>query len=382
MKKIVIDDAVPYAEEIFSHLGEVKCIPGKAIDRQSVKNADAVIIRSRTQINQKLLNDTSVTFVGSTVVGLDHIDQPYLEQQGIEFYSAQGCNANSVSEYVITCLVNLAQSHGFELCDRSLGIIGVGHVGRLLEQKAKVLGMTVLLNDPPRQESEGQKEFVTLDEALQADIISFHTPLTYDGDHPTHHLLNQKNFHHITSDTILVNAARGGIIDESLWAQTPTLANVIDCWENEPNINPKLYQVADIATPHIAGHALEAKIKGSAMVYQALCEFWGVKPKDTWKSNLPERPEIIRPTDTLSFQTMLFNILKQCYRPEEDDAALRESTQKKDSANNIDNVYKKFEYYRRHYPIHREWTEHRLYSTNNATFDQGLSALGFKVTNT
>lgn len=371
MKKIVIDDAVPYADAIFSHLGEVTLVPGREITANEVKDAEALIIRSRTQINRQLLQGSSVEFVGSTVVGLDHIDQQYLADNNIQFYSAQGCNANSVSEYVVACLLYLAEAHDFQLNDKSIGIIGVGHVGKLLEQKTKALGMTVLLNDPPRQKSEGLTHFVDLETALSADIVSFHTPLTKTGNHPSYHLLNQDTFKFIRPEAILINAARGGIIDEATWVNAPTLANVIDCWESEPYINEKLYCKADIATPHIAGHALEAKLKGSSMVYQALCHFWKTLPVNDWQKHTPRPTDQLQTKSKIPFQEALFNIINTCYDPTSDHKAMFSS--------NIDDVYKKFEYYRRHYPIHHEWTEYTVKSARTQSDNTTLKALGFKV---
>lgn len=371
MKKIIIDDAVVYAEAMFKSLGEVILIPGKDITASTVKEADALIVRSRTQVNASLLKDSRIQFVGSTVVGLDHIDQQYLAKNNIHFYSAQGCNANSVSEYVITTLYDLAEKYGFELSEKSLAIIGVGHVGKLVESKARAIGMKVLLNDPPRAEKEDPKQFVDLQSALQADIISFHTPLTFSGPHPSHHLLNKNNFNQIGDHTIIINAARGGIIDETCWLNHNSLANIIDCWENEPNINPELYAKASLATPHIAGHALDAKIKGSLMVYKNLCHFWKQPYTDTWQSELPLAPTTIQPNKSLNKQQMVHQILNRCYRPQEDDFAIR--------AKDINDIHKKFEYYRRHYPAHREWSAHTVYSTKCQTTNELLSNLGFKV---
>lgn len=371
MKKIVIDDAVPYAEAIFSHLGEVVLMPGRDISANDVKNADALIIRSRTNINQQLLQRSSVEFIGSTVVGLDHVDQQYLTENDIQFYSAQGCNANSVSEYVISCLLFLAETHNFQLSEKSIGIIGVGHVGKLLEQKANALGMTVLLNDPPRQNTENLPHFVDLKTALSADIVSFHTPLTQTGSYPSYHLLNRNTFKYIRPDTILINAARGGIIDETTWANTPTQANVIDCWESEPHISETLYRKADIATPHIAGHALEAKLKGSSMVYQALCNFWKKTPIMDWQKHTPKPSIQLQADNEAPFQKALYDLINSCYDPTFDHKAM--------FASNIDDVYKKFEYYRRHYPTHHEWTEHTIKSTRNQVDNITLKSLGFKV---
>lgn len=371
MKTIVMDDAVSFGSAMFQHLGNVITLPGREIDAAAVKNADALIVRSRTQVNEALLDGSSVKFVGSTVVGLDHVDQLYLQKKGIWFYSAQGCNANSVSEYVFAALFHLAETQGFDLVQKSIGIIGVGQVGSRIAAKAGALGMNVLLNDPPRAELEPHVTFNSLEETLSADIVTFHTPLTSTGAYPTHHLLNTKTAHFLKGNVILINAARGGVIDETVWTTLPTQANIIDCWENEPRIDPMLYEKATIATPHIAGHALDAKINGTIMVYEHLCQFWEIPQQDDWKRDLPPSPASIPWPQKPTLQSNLFDIFKTCYDPVSDDNAIRSS--------NIDTLYKKFEYYRRHYPEHREWPQHRIFTSGNTDYDNLMKTLGFQV---
>jgi erythronate-4-phosphate dehydrogenase len=369
-KRLIIDDAIPYADAIFGHLGDIHLMPGRDIDAESVKNADALIVRSRTQVNQNLLQGSSVKFVGSTVVGLDHIDQAWLSQQGIHFYSAQGCNANSVAEYIISGLLQLAEDDHFDLRQQTLGIIGVGQVGRLVLEKAKALGIDCLINDPPRAQNEGQTGFTELNELLtQADIITVHTPLKRDGAYPTLNLLNRQNLRYLKPDAIIINAARGGIIDEAAWIDTETRANLIDCWQDEPYINPVLYQKADYATPHIAGHSLEAKINGSTMVYQQLCQFWNIEPQAQWQTHLPPAPAPLKVPETNNWQNDLWQIVRQAYDLTQDDKAIR--------SEQIEQVHKKFEFYRRHYPIRREWRFHRVAKTGSSALNQSLQALGF-----
>ena len=189
--KLMIDDAVWGFKEIFSDFGEIVTLPGREIDRQSLLDCEILIVRSRTKINKELLEGTKVRFVGSTVAGLDHIDEAYLLENNITFASAQGCNANAVAEYVISALANLANDYSFDLSSKTLGIIGVGNVGSRLDLKAKQLGITTLLNDPPRQEIEGNEGFFDLNTTLNADIVTFHTPLTFTGSFPTNNLLEQ-----------------------------------------------------------------------------------------------------------------------------------------------------------------------------------------------
>ena len=338
--KIVIDDACYAHQEIFANLGKVIPIPGKEITKEVIKDADILIVRSRTKINRNLLDGSKVSFVGSAVAGLDHVDQNYLKEANIQFFSAQGCNAMAVAEFIITTILNLSNHFGFDIQSKTLGIIGVGNVGSRLNEKAKILGIPTLLNDPPRQERGDDAKLVDLEKALSADIVSFHTPLDFDGNHPTYHLLNKDNFHMIDHDSIVFNAARGGVIDESIWQDKTTMANIIDCWENEPNINQKLLSSAFLATPHIAGHSIDAKFKGSYMVYEALCEFLNVEID-------PKITNMINPGKLQLTGDNLRDCLNEIYDFSKDRHALYKPIE--------------FERYRRNYPIRYEW--HHFTST-------------------
>ena len=341
--KLMIDDAVWGFDQIFSEFGEVVTLPGRQISNESLQDCDALIVRSRTRVDEELLRNSKIQFVGSTVAGLDHIDQPYLEDNAITLSSAQGCNANAVAEYVISAIANLSHDYNFKLSDRTLGIIGVGNVGRRLDFKAKQLGIKTLLNDPPRESREGSEHFVSLEEALGADIVTFHTPLTFSGIYSTHNLLNSHNFNHIKKDAIIINAARGGIINELIWKITPTKANIIDCWENEPNINPTLQKSAYWATPHIAGHSIDAKFMGSFMIYKDLCKYIKKPLNDNIKHLINPELRIIR-------ENNLHETLNSIYSFQADDKAIQD----------ISN----FEDYRRNYPERYEWrhfeTEYKL----------------------
>jgi len=333
--KLVIDNAVWGFKEIFSDFGEIVTLTGRQIDRQSLLDCDILIVRSRTRVDKELLQGTKVRFVGSTVAGLDHIDEAYLNENNITLASAQGCNANAVAEYVISAISNLANDLSFDLSNKTLGIIGVGNVGSRLDLKAKQLGITTLLNDPPRQEIEGKENFVDLNTALSADIVTFHTPLTFSGSHPTYNLLGSHNFELITQDSIVINTARGGIIDESLWENTITKANIIDCWKEEPNINTKLQNTAYWATPHIAGHSIDAKFMGSYMIYKDLCSFTKTPLKN-------EVEHLINPAVVTINENTLHETLNSIYSFADDVKAIKDIS--------------KFEHYRRNYPDRYEWS--------------------------
>ena len=341
--KLLIDDAVWGSNQIFSEFGEVFTLPGREIRSESLKDFDALIVRSRTRVDEKLLRGSKIKFIGSTVAGLDHIDKNYLEDNAITLSSAQGCNANAVSEYVISAIANLSKDYSFKLSNKTLGIIGVGNVGRRLEVKAKQLGMKTLLNDPPREALEGSDNFTSLESALSADIVTFHTPLTYSGLNPTYKLLDSHNFKHINNDAIVINAARGGIINETVWEKTQTKANIIDCWENEPNINLNLQKSAYWATPHIAGHSIDAKFMGSFMIYKDLCKYIKKPLNDNIEHLINPELKIIR-------ENNLHETLNSIYSFHADDKAIQD----------ISN----FENYRRNYPERYEWrhfeTEYKL----------------------
>lgn len=341
---LMIDDVIYAYDDIFSSFGTITTKAGKTITRSDLikYKIEVLIVRSRTQVDENLLKNTAVKFVGSAVSGKDHIDLNYLKKNKIAFAHAGGSNANAVAQYVISALVNLADDKNFDLSDKTLGIIGVGHVGEILNKKAQLFGLKTLLHDPPRQTIENLPHFVDLKTALSADIISFHTPLTKPNvsgsvaciEYPSYHLLNADNAHLIKKDAIIINTARGGVIDEVVWQTLPVLANVIDCWENEPNINHNLKQTAYWASPHIAGHSIDAKFMGSYMIYTQLCK-WLKKPIDTHLKNL------IKPNLKPLKTTTLKNTLNAIYDFTQDRTCL-------ESAN-------AFEDYRRYYPKRYEW---------------------------
>jgi erythronate-4-phosphate dehydrogenase len=375
-RRIVIDDALPLAQAMFSHLGDLQLLPGRAIDAQTVADADALIVRSRTQVNQALLVNSRVKFVGSSVVGLDHVDQAWLAQQGIHFYSAQGCNANSVSEYIITLAVEQACLRQQDFAQLTLGIIGVGHVGKRVAAKAQALGFKLLLNDPPRQ-ARGEPceigEWSDLDRLLkQADIITLHTPLSFDGDHPSANLIHRERLLGLSKQQVLINAARGGIVDEQAWCDSAMTTKLVDCWQDEPNINARLFHQATLATPHIAGHSYEAKLQGGLWVYQQLCAFWGVTPQTAWQQACPEAPAPLQLNTHLNtWPAILLDLLHQAYNPHYDHHRLQ--------SDRIEQVWQHFETQRRNYPIRREWTEHRVAKTAQKEWNNALQSLGFQL---
>ncbi|KKA44391.1 MULTISPECIES: 4-phosphoerythronate dehydrogenase [unclassified Salinivibrio] len=293
--KIVVDENMPYAQTLFSQLGEVVALPGRAIRAADLIDADALMVRSVTQVNHALIDGaTRLRFVGSATAGEDHLDFNALHAQGIHGTAAPGCNKVGVAEYVISALLVLAQQQGFKLTDRTVGIIGVGHVGDYLAARLAALGIKTLLCDPPRQARENLADMVDIDTLIaKSDVVTFHTPLTTTGEHPTYHLMNQARLEALASGSILINAARGPIVDNH--ALKARLARgdidaVLDVYEHEPEVDLALMDQLTFATPHIAGYGLEGKARGTTMVFNALCEHLDLPHRVHASELLPTAP--------------------------------------------------------------------------------------------
>ncbi|SIN76395.1 4-phosphoerythronate dehydrogenase [Salinivibrio sp. ES.052] len=293
--KIVVDENMPYAQTLFSQLGEVVALPGRAIRAADLIDADALMVRSVTQVNHALIDGaTRLRFVGSATAGEDHLDFNALHAQGIHGTAAPGCNKVGVAEYVISALLVLAQQQDFKLTDRTVGIVGVGHVGDYLAARLAALGIKTLLCDPPRQARENLADMVDIDTLIaQSDVVTFHTPLTTTGEHPTYHLMNQARLEALASGSILINAARGPIVDNH--ALKARLARgdidaVLDVYEHEPEVDLALMDQLTFATPHIAGYGLEGKARGTTMVFNALCEHLDLPHRVHASELLPTAP--------------------------------------------------------------------------------------------
>ncbi len=276
--KIVIENHIPFIRGIFDDVADVIYLPSDEITSDVMKDADALITRTRTKCNAKLLSGSKCKFIATATIGTDHIDLDYCNQNGITVVSAPGCNAPGVAQYVLTSIYNVTGS--FE--DKTLGIVGVGHVGTIVARWAKCLGLNVLQNDPLREEKEGGDKFVPLTEICEkCDIITFHTPHTFTGNYPTHHLADHEFFSNLKSKPLIINSARGPIVDtpELIAAIKSGIVSsaVIDCWEGEPNISRELLNLTSIATPHIAGYSIEGKIRATVAVVNALSAHFGLK---------------------------------------------------------------------------------------------------------
>lgn len=260
---------------------------GRHISADDVKDADALLVRSITRVDAPLLAGSNVKFVATATSGTDHIDQVYLQQQGIEFASAAGANAAAVADYVMCCLAELTMETGFSLTGKKVAVIGVGHVGSALLRRLQSTGATCLACDPFQQICPGVP-YVDFDDAIKADVVCLHTPLTRTGDYPTFHLLNADSLTRLSADAIVINAGRGEVIDNrALLAhlqQQPGSNSgqrfILDVWEGEPNPDKQLVASTYLATPHIAGYSVEAKYAASARILTALCQHFALPAPD------------------------------------------------------------------------------------------------------
>ena len=280
--QIIIDKGIPFLQGVFPSEIEVKFLSPEEITSESVRKADALFVRTRTQINKELLHGSQVRFVATATIGFDHIDQDYCREAGIHWVSCPGCNAQAVCDYVEEAIASFNSSpfRGRSEGGFTIGIIGYGHVGKLVAQMAQKNGYRVLLSDPPLGIGAPLKEIVP-----QCDVLTFHTPLTYDGEHPTYHLCNADILRLCKPNALIINAARGGIIDEQAllshlnslpFREGMGVGSSIDCWENEPQLNQALLEKVYLASFHIAGYSIEGKMRASEMCLQAFCEFFSL----------------------------------------------------------------------------------------------------------
>ncbi|WP_420550457.1 4-phosphoerythronate dehydrogenase [Litorivicinus lipolyticus] len=282
MKRIAIDPKLLGAQHWLAPLGTLVPVMGRHTDPAALADVDALVIRSVTRVDTELMAHTSADFVGTTTIGFDHIDRDLMAQRGIRWTNAPGCNALAVADYVESVMAHWCADQGRAVDSLRVAVIGVGGIGRIVAQRLAAMGCTVMLNDPPRHAAGDLPEHVALADCLaQADVISVHVPLITQGPTPTRDLLGLTELDLLGADQLLISAGRGGAVDNSALRarlQQPNAPRAaLDVWHGEPDIMPELWPLAWIATPHIAGHALEGKLRGTWMVAQSLAAHWGVE---------------------------------------------------------------------------------------------------------
>jgi erythronate-4-phosphate dehydrogenase len=352
--RIVADENIPLLDEFFAGFGEIRRLPGRSIDAAAVADADLLLVRSVTQVDRALLHGSAVKFVGTCTIGTDHLDLDYFQQAGITWASAPGCNARGVVDYVLGSLLVLAEQQGVDLATRTYGVIGAGQVGSRLLKVLRGLGWQVLVCDPPRQAAQGG-DYVSLQQVLeQCDVISLHTPLERNGEHATHHLFDAARLAALKPGSWLINASRGAVVDNQalreLLPQRTDLQVVLDVWEGEPQADVELAALCRIATPHIAGYSLDGKLRGTAQIYQALCQHLGVAPSVELAQLMPAA-WLSELTVDASVDPVwaLASICRAVYDPRRDDADFRRSLQGDAATRRA-----AFDGLRKHYPMRRE----------------------------
>jgi len=291
---ILADENIPFAREAFGTLGEVRLKHGRQIAHADLGDVDLLIVRSITRVDAALLAGTRVRFVGTATSGSDHVVAADLERLGIAFHAALGCNANAVAEYMVAAWLTVATLRGEALAGKRVGVVGVGHVGSLVVKMARALGMEPVLNDPPKARETGSDRYRPLHDLHDCDIVTCHTPLTFDGADPTYRLIGESFFERLRPGAWFCSAGRGEVVHEDALHRALDEkrldAVVLDVWDHEPEIDGRLLARVDIGTPHIAGYSLEGKLNGTAIVYRAACAFLDVAPSWSAGSAAPPRP--------------------------------------------------------------------------------------------
>ena len=372
--KIVIDDKIPYIRGAFEPIAEVVYLPGSQTTTDVVKDADALVTRTRTKCNRELLEGSNVKFIATATIGYDHVDTEYCKQAGIEWTNAPGCNAESVNQYIASALFSWSMKKRTDLKDKTIGIVGVGHVGSKVERTCKTIGMRVLLNDPPRERTEGSDKFVSLEKIQkEADIITFHVPLNMTGQDATFHMADEKFLQNLKRKPLLINSCRGEVFDSKAISNAYNSGDIsgliLDCWENEPDIDLELLIISEYGTPHIAGYSKDGKANGTKMSVQAISRFFNLGI-DNWEPlnvEPPPNPIIEIDGNQRREYSILAEAILSTYNIENDDEALREAPEK-------------FEQLRGDYPVRREFGAHTV-KTNNVEKEttEKIKKLGFKI---
>lgn len=367
--KIIADKNIPYLKGIAEHFGEVTYLDGAAFTNETVKDADVLIVRTVTRFDESVLGGTSVKLICSATIGYDHIDTEYCDSHGIAWTNAPGCNSGSVQQYITSVLISISQKINFDLKSKTIGIVGVGNVGKKVARACEILGMKVLLNDPPRQAAKKGNDFVSLRTIMdEADVITFHTPLTKEVEYKTYHLADVDFFSALKKKPIIINSARGGIIDTNAIKNALEVGKisgvVVDCWENEPQIDPEYLNMAAIATPHIAGYSADGKANATRMSLNAIADFYHLSkdPVSLVKEPAPANPLI----DLNKYSgNRIYEAILETYNPMDD-------------FSHLVNDPAAFKRLRNEYPLRREYF---AYSIMNATSEEAdiLSRLGFQI---
>ncbi|TVP51149.1 MAG: 4-phosphoerythronate dehydrogenase PdxB [Halomonas sp.] len=378
--KLVIDANIPAADACFGPFGTITSLPGREICADHLRDADALIVRSITQVSDTLLDNSALRFVGTCTIGTDHIDHEALAKRDIAFANAPGCNAEAVVDYVLSSLLTLAERDGWSLSERTVGIVGVGNVGSRLQARLNAMKVPTLACDPPRAEGEPRQAFHSLDTLIErCDVLCLHTPLTREGPHATYQLLDAQRIDELASGSIVLNAGRGDCVDglalRNRLAGRGDISVVLDVWEDEPGIDAGLRDLISLATPHIAGHSLDGKLRGTWMIRQALARYCAQSSELTFADICP--PPALA---SLHLQHALppEDALRLCMRAVYDVRRDHDALQRQ-ALNN--GMRKGFDDCRANYPLRREFATLNVQLSGEAVvLEDLLRGAGFAIT--
>ena len=324
---------MPYVDNLFGDFAEVIKVNGRTFSGNQLKGADALLVRSVTEVNQKLLlNNHSIKFIGSATIGTDHIDADYLKRDGIFFVNAPGCNAKAVGEFAFIAMLELAERYQCALKDKTVGIMGAGNTGSAVSRCLEAYGVKTMLCDPLLKAQGDNRTFYSLNQLIsECDVISLHLPITKTGLDPTWHLFGETRLSQLKKNSWLLNCGRGGVIDNhaliNVKRKRDDLKLVLDVWEEEPSPNAELVALTEFATPHIAGYSLEGKARGSFMLYQAFCQHFNLKCQKRLIDLLPSNEFASNNVNHSPSQHELLNICRKVYDINNDDLAFRKCFQ-------------------------------------------------------
>lgn len=369
---LVADENILLLDELFGDLAQVTRVNGRTISAAQVAHADALVLRSTAKVTKALLTGSKVQFVGTCTIGTDHLATDYMDNNKIVWRNAPGCNAAGVGDYVIACLNHAWQTLSIDPRQQTIGIVGAGNVGSRLAQRLNQAGFNLLQCDPPKADA-GLAGYVGLDELLAScQIVCLHTPLTKTGVHATENMLNQERIQKLAKGTVLISAGRGEVVDQqALLARQQEHQDLhlfMDVWHQEPNIDKGLFNYSHCVTPHIAGHSLEGKMRGTFMIYQALCEHFGLPVRHKIEDLIP-KPDVssLQLDPAASPKAVMAAACASVYALMEDNARMRQGHD--------------FDLLRKNYPVRREFTSLQLQGITNAECATMMQGLGFGVAN-
>jgi erythronate-4-phosphate dehydrogenase len=391
--KILLEDTIPFGESYLDNVGEVITYAWQNLVASDLADIDILALRSTTKVTPELLKDANkLQFVTTATAGTNHIDKAYLNANKIAHSSAAGCNAVAVAEYVLSVLLHAQKSEKLDLYSATVGIVGAGNVGTALSVLLDAVGVSYVLCDPPLQEAGDKRAFVGMDDIARCDVITLHVPFVRGGPHPTGKLIDSALLSQLNEHQLLINACRGEVIDElALHARLTSLSAptvVLDVFDNEPSIDTRLFDYCWFVTPHIAGHSVEGKVRGTQMIYEQICHRTGQKAtkalSDFLESIPPIKVSLQHPTQTRLSVDDLIEVFHRIYDIAVDDIAMRQSVKRVENADTHahgESVALQFAALRKQYRVRRECSAHTLVVPHNTSEEiaKTLKNLGFSV---